>query len=161
MDGLKKTYVFFFQEQQCGLGVLMQRFTLARLLHGSLPIKSICVFSWCWPLSGLSILNNPVSKDMILRHKLGKGYVGFGTSELLLPSLQILWFCWLHQIESAPSKSLAMVFSWKTVICSLWVGSEVLPQVKEFVVLFSWVRVKWSDRLTCFREWDRLLLHQQ
>ncbi len=33
------------------------------------------------------------------------------------------------------SKSETMVLCWKTVDCSLWVGSELLPQAKEFKYL--------------------------
>ena len=35
-------------------------------------------------------------------------------------------------MKISPSKSEAMVLSWKSVECPFWVGGESLPQVEEF-----------------------------
>ena len=49
------------------------------------------------------------------------------------------------------SKSKAMILCWKKVDCSLWVGNELLPQVKEF----KYLRVLFTSEGKMEREVDR------
>ncbi len=58
-----------------------------------------------------------------------KSVSGMGTSELHRCSLQMMWFCWLHQfavecevvgMRVSTSKSKAMVLCRKTVDCPLY-----------------------------------------
>lgn len=54
-------------------------------------------------------------------------------------TLSTLWGGWQLSVKRlgrvSTSKSEVMVPCWKTVICSLWVGSELLAQAKEFQYL--------------------------
>lgn len=52
------------------------------------------------------------------------------------------WFCWLHQtmtlavgMRVSTSRSETVVLCRTMMDCSLWVGSELLPHVKEFKYL--------------------------
>ncbi|XP_035857605.1 uncharacterized protein LOC118495173 [Sander lucioperca] len=60
------------------------------------------------------------------------------------------WFvveCGEVRVRVSTSESEAVVFCQKMVDCFLWVGSELLPQVKEFSGCCSQVRVRWAGGL--------------
>jgi len=80
-----------------------------------------------------------------------------------------MWFCWyISDLQHAlgrfaaeceevgmrvnNSKSVAMVLCWKTVECSLWVGSELLPQAKEL----KYLRVLFTSDGKMERVMDRI-----
>lgn len=98
--------------------------------------------SCCWPLTGLSLVNDPVRyfHGQDLEVQLGRRLPTVGTSELPLCFLQMVCFCCLHQIvtfcmhwgclqlsvklpvwKTASLKSEVMVLCLKMVDCSLWV----------------------------------------